>query len=179
MLTLEQQQRGLLALIRHRPTPVDLNSDPWLEEVASSAGLKMVHAIALWWQRFQIEWQCRYTSRMMKRLGCFDSYLADYFRERSAPRSIEELSVQFLASLEDHDDPILRAVARPTCATFCAWAPIFPAESLANARCCVPDETNPDLSRAIHSNPDTQTRKQEVRHELSAHDALGAERDEE
>jgi hypothetical protein len=112
MLTLEQQQRGLLALIRHRPTPVDLNSDPWLEEVASSAGLKMVHAIALWWQRFQIEWQCRYTSRMMKRLGCFDSYLADYFRERSAPRSIEELSVQFLASLEDHDDPILRAVAR-------------------------------------------------------------------
>jgi hypothetical protein len=110
MLTLEQQQRSLLSMVRgHSPkTP----SDPWLEEVQASSGLKMIHTIALWWQRFQIEWQCRYTSRLMKRLGCFESYLADHFRKHPAPPSIEELTAQFLASLQQHDDPLLRAVAR-------------------------------------------------------------------
>jgi hypothetical protein len=109
MLTLEQQQNSLLAMVRKCPT--DLNSDPWLQNVARSPGLKMIHNIALWWQRFQIESQCRYTSRMMKRMGCFEQYVADHFRAYPTPPSIEELSMQFLSSLEDHDDPVLRAVA--------------------------------------------------------------------
>jgi hypothetical protein len=110
MLTLEQQQRSLLAIVRGAPSKS--HSDPWLESVASSSGLQMIHTIAAWWQRFQIEWQCRYTSRLMKRLGCFESYLATHFREHPAPPSIEELSAQFLSSLQHHDDPLLRAIAR-------------------------------------------------------------------
>ena len=110
MLTLEQQQRSLLAIVRGHSFKAP--SDPWLEEVQASSGLKMIHTIALWWQRFQIEWQCRYTSRLMKRLGCFESYLADHFHKHPAPPSIEELTAQFLASLDQHDDPLLRAVAR-------------------------------------------------------------------
>ena len=113
MLTPEQQQRSLLAIIRGRSVDGDAvtHSDPWLEEVQDSSGLKMIHTIALWWQRFQIEWQCRYTSRLMKRLGCFESYLADHFRKHPTPPSIEELTAQFLSSLQRHDDPLLRAVA--------------------------------------------------------------------
>jgi hypothetical protein len=110
MLTLEQQQRSLLAIVRGHSFKAP--SDPWLEEVQASSGLKMIHTIALWWQRFQIEWQCRYTSRLMKRLGCFESYLADHFSKHPAPPSIEELTAQFLASLEHHEDPLLRSVAR-------------------------------------------------------------------
>jgi hypothetical protein len=48
----------------------------------------------------------------MKRLGCFESYLAEHFRKHPAPPSIEEMSRHFLSSLERHDDPLLRAVAR-------------------------------------------------------------------
>lgn len=107
--SLEQQQRGLLALLRGQSIP---QSDPWLTNVASSPGLKMMHSIADWWHRFQIEWQCRYTSRLMKRLGCFESYVAEHFREHPAPPSIEELSTQFLLSLQNHDNLLLRAVAR-------------------------------------------------------------------
>jgi len=110
MLTLEQQQRSLLSMVRGHSLKAP--SDPWLKEVQASSGLKMIHTIARWWQRFQIEWQCRYTSRLMKRLGCFESYLAEYFRKHPAPPSIEELTAQFLASLQQHDDPLLRAVAR-------------------------------------------------------------------
>jgi hypothetical protein len=121
MLTLEQQQRGLSGLILHRPVhgsaqcpsdPSHLQSDPWLRSAASSPGLKMIHAIALWWQRFQIEWTCRYTSRLMKRLDCFEPYLESHFRENPNPPSIERISAQFLNSLQDHPDPLLRAVAR-------------------------------------------------------------------
>ncbi len=109
MLTLEQQQRSLLAILRSQPAP---HRDPWLDKVATSPGLTMIQSIALWWQRFQIEWQCRYTSRLMKRLGCFNTYVAEHFREHPAPSSIEELSAQFLSSLHDHGHPLLRAVAR-------------------------------------------------------------------
>jgi len=110
MLSIEQQQRSLLAILSRRPA--DLHADPWLESVASSPGLRMIHEIAFWWQRFQIEWQCRYTSRMMKRLGCFESYVAAHFRRHPTPPSIEEMSAQFLSSLKRHRDPVLRAVAR-------------------------------------------------------------------
>src|ERR1700722_5200342 len=109
MLTLEQQQRSLLAILRSQPAP---HRDPWLDKVATSPGLTMIESIALWWQRFQIEWQCRYPSRLMKRLGCFNTYVAEHFREHPAPSSIEELSAQFLSSLHDHGHPLLRAVAR-------------------------------------------------------------------
>jgi hypothetical protein len=107
--SLEEQQRGLLALLRGQSTA---HPDPWLTSVTASPGLKMMHSIAGWWHRFQIEWQCRYTSRLMKRLGCFESYVAQHFREHPAPPSIEELSTQFLLSLQDHDNLLLRAVAR-------------------------------------------------------------------
>ena len=110
MLSIEQQQRSLLAILSRRPA--DLRADPWLESVASSPGLRMIHEIALWWQRFQIEWQCRYTSRLMKRLGCFESYVAAHFRRHPTPPSIEGMSAQFLSSLKKHRDPLLRAVAR-------------------------------------------------------------------
>lgn len=101
---------SLLAIVRGASSKS--HSDPWLESVQVSPGLKMIHAIALWWQRFQIEWQCRYTSRLMKRLGCFESYLETHFRKHPAPPSIEEMTAQFLNSLERHEDPLLRAVAR-------------------------------------------------------------------
>ncbi len=48
----------------------------------------------------------------MKRLGCFDSYLIAHFAAHPAPPAIEELAAQFLASLAEHDHPLLRAVAQ-------------------------------------------------------------------
>jgi hypothetical protein len=109
MLSLEQQQLGMLAMLRGRPT--ELPSDPWLRSVAGSDGLKMLHHIAGWWQRFQIEAQCRYTSRLMKRLGCFAQYVDEYFNIHPTPPSIEELSLQFLSSVKENDDPLLSSVA--------------------------------------------------------------------
>ena len=109
MLTLEEQQKSLLAIVRGSAS--NLYSDPWLRSAAGSPALKMIHSIALWWQRFQIEWQCRYTSRLMKRLGCFESYLESHFRKHPAPSSVEEMAAQFLSSLQRHQDPLLRAVA--------------------------------------------------------------------
>ena len=109
MLTLEEQQRSLQAVVRGNTA--NLYSDRWQQSAAASPRFRMMHAIALWWQRFQIEWQCRYTSRLMKRLGCFESYLEAHFLKHPAPPSTGEMTAQFLSSLQRHEDPLLRAVA--------------------------------------------------------------------
>jgi hypothetical protein len=109
MLSPEQQQLALRELLRGRP--VDLAADAWLIQVAHSRGLALLRQIGAWWQRFQLESQCRYTTRLMKRLGCFESYLAAWSAECAMPPSIEELSAQFLASLRCHEDGLVRVVA--------------------------------------------------------------------
>ena len=60
MTQLERQQRGLLDLIKNRGVPPE---DPYLRQVANSRELEMVREIAIWWRAFQIEDQCRFTSR--------------------------------------------------------------------------------------------------------------------
>jgi hypothetical protein len=111
MLTLAEQQKRLLRILREDPGLLEAEADPWLRQVIHSPGLAMMREIASWWLRFQIESQCRYTSRLMKRMGCFESYLACYFRENPTPPAIEDLAREFLFSLELHPDPLIRAVA--------------------------------------------------------------------
>lgn len=109
MMTLAQQQQALLRILRRDTRPAE--TDPWLAQVVDSPGLAMVHEIAAWWLRFQIESHCRLTSRLMKRMDCFDSYLAAHAAENTIPPAVEELTRQFLTSLAGHPDPLLRAVA--------------------------------------------------------------------
>ena len=122
MLTLLEQQQKLLEILRggradsgiteSLPGDDAIDSDPWLASVVRSPGLQILRQTASWWQRFQIESTCRYTSRLMKRLGCFESFLESHFSGRPAPPAIEELAAQFLTSLEAHDHPLVRAVAQ-------------------------------------------------------------------
>jgi hypothetical protein len=72
----------------------------------------MMRKIAVWWRTFQIESQCRLTSRLLKRLGCFEALVADYFNKNVTSPFIEELSRGFLRSLRLHDDPLVRAVSQ-------------------------------------------------------------------
>jgi hypothetical protein len=109
MSTLELQQRGLLALIKNRSGVPD---DPYLRLVAQSRGLVMMRGIALWWRAFALEAQCRLTTRLLKRLGCFDALVASYFDHNPTSPFVEELSADFLDALQDHADPLVRAVAR-------------------------------------------------------------------
>lgn len=110
MRTLEQQQRGVLALIKERPA--NLDGDPWLQSLVSSREIGMAREIALWWRRFQIESQCRYTSRLMKRLGCFEFEVANYFQSNPTSPYIEQLAPAFLKLMQDHTDLLLSCVAK-------------------------------------------------------------------
>lgn len=137
MLTLLEQQQKLLEILRGRRAEsgitesqsVDaaVESDPWLASVVRSPGLQILRQTASWWQRFQIESTCRYTSRLMKRLGCFESYLESHFAGRPAPPAIEELTAQFLTSLAAYDHPLVRAVAQLE--LFCMGSADAPARS--------------------------------------------------
>jgi len=109
MNALELQQRGLLALIKNRDGVPD---DPYLQRVARSRELAMMRGIALWWRALAIDMQCRFTPRLLKRLGCFDALVARYFDQNSTSPFIEEVNLGFLASLHGYDDPLVRAVSR-------------------------------------------------------------------
>jgi hypothetical protein len=122
VLTLLKQQQKLLEILRGRPARAEtsgtdpmndvINTDPWLASVVCSPGLLILRQTASWWQRFQIESSCRYTSRLMKRLGCFESSLAAHFAAHSAAPAIEDLAAQFLTSIEKHENPLVRPVAQ-------------------------------------------------------------------
>ena len=109
MTQLERQQRGLLDLIKNRGVPPE---DPYLRQVANSRELEMVREIAIWWRTFQIEDQCRFTSRLLKRCECFEDVVVTYFNNHRTSPFIEELSQDFLNSLVDHPDWLIRAVSQ-------------------------------------------------------------------
>lgn len=109
MTSLEDQQRGLLDLVKRRGGPV---SDPYLERVAASPGLAIVRETALFWRTFQVEAQCRSTSCLLKRLGWFDALVAGYFDSNATSPYVEELSRDFLRWLSMHGDALVRAVSQ-------------------------------------------------------------------
>jgi hypothetical protein len=106
---LELQQRGLLELLKNRGS---LPKDPYLRRVADSRELAMVRKIALWWRSFALEAQCRFTTRLLKRLGSFDLLVASYFDGNATSPFVEELSLSFLASLHDNEDRLIRDISR-------------------------------------------------------------------
>jgi hypothetical protein len=109
MITLEVYQRGLLDLVKNRgPYP----EEAYLRHVAASPELGMVREIAIWWRVFALEAQCRFTSRLLKRLGGFDEMVVSYFNSHLTSPFVEELSDDFLASLSTHHDPLIRATAQ-------------------------------------------------------------------
>jgi hypothetical protein len=108
MTQLERQQRGLLNLIKNRGIPPE---DVYLRQVANSRELAMVREIAVWWRAFQIEDQCHFTSRLLKRYDCFEDVVMTYFNNHKTSPFIEELSQDFLNSLRNHRDSLIRAVA--------------------------------------------------------------------
>lgn len=109
MKELERQQRGLLDLVKGRGASPQ---DPYLKRVNGSRELAMVREIAIWWRTFQLESQCRLTSRLLKRLNCFDGLVAEYFNNNATSPFVEELSLGFLDFLMKHDDELVRTVAQ-------------------------------------------------------------------
>jgi hypothetical protein len=109
MNSLERQQRGLLDLIKSRGAPPD---DAYLAQVAHSPGLVMVREIALWWRAMQLNVQCRFTSRLLKRTNRFDAAVAAYFNAHTTSSFVEELSRDFLRTLQTDADVLVAATAR-------------------------------------------------------------------
>ncbi len=109
MKPLELQQRGLLALLKNRGGVPD---DPYLCEVARSRELAMLRKIALWWVAYALEAQCRYTTRLLKRLGSLNGIVAEYFDRNKTSPFVEELSLGFLGCVARTGDPLIRPVAQ-------------------------------------------------------------------
>ncbi|SRR6266481_1271492 len=109
MTRLERYQRGLLDLVKSRGVAPE---DPYLRRVAESRELVVVREIAIWWRVFQIEAQCRFTSRLLRHLGCFHEVVTSYFNSNITSPFVEELSRDFLSSLRMHDVQLIGVVSQ-------------------------------------------------------------------
>lgn len=109
MIGLEAYQRGLLDLVKNRGNSPE---DPYLRRVAGSAELAAIREIAIWWRIFQLEAQCRFTSRLLKRLGSFGETVSSYFNDNRTSPYVEELSHDFLNSPCVRFDPLIRATSQ-------------------------------------------------------------------
>ncbi len=108
MMTLEDLERGLVDAIKGRTALVP----PYSRCVPVSSTLGVVRKTALVWRAFQLESQCPFTSRLLKRLGCFEAVLTDYFSLNAPWPDIEELSRNFLHSLRLDESALIRAVSQ-------------------------------------------------------------------
>ena len=106
-MNLERYQRGVLELVKGRDISLE---DPHLQEVASSRGLAVMKTIAIWWRVFALESHCYFTSRALRRLGCFETMVTRYFREHPTSAFVEELSDGFLAWLAGEIEGTARCV---------------------------------------------------------------------
>jgi hypothetical protein len=109
MRALEAHQRGLLDLLKNRACHPN---DSYLRQVDGSRELAMLRKIAVWWQAFAIETQCRWTARLCKRLDCFDALVAEYFDHSATSPFVEELGSQILDSLRAHDHGLIRSTSQ-------------------------------------------------------------------
>jgi hypothetical protein len=108
-MRLETYQRGVLDLLKHRAEHV---SDPHLRRVQASSNLALMRSIALWWRALGIEAQCFVSTRLLRRLECFDQTVASFFDSQATSPFFEELAEAFLLSLARHEDVLIRSVAR-------------------------------------------------------------------
>jgi hypothetical protein len=108
MMTLEDLERGLVDAIKVRTASTP--PDPRCVPVSSTLGV--VRKTALVWRAFQLESQCPFTCRLLKRLGCFEAVMMDYFSHNALWPNIEELSRDFLHSLRLDPDVMVRAVSQ-------------------------------------------------------------------
>ena len=106
MMTLEDLERGLVDAIKVRTA----STPPRCVPVSSTLGV--VRKTALVWRAFQLESQCPFTSRLLKRLGCFEAVTMDYFSHDAVWPDIEELSCNFLHSLRLDENALIRAVSQ-------------------------------------------------------------------
>jgi hypothetical protein len=109
MNSLEYHQKGLMDLVKGRKVE---GRDPYLEQVAQSRDLAMMREIAVWWRKLHIASQCRFTAKLLKRLGVFNSLVSQYFQNNASSPYIEELSLDFLSWLGTHADATVRAVSQ-------------------------------------------------------------------
>jgi hypothetical protein len=108
MMTPDDLERGLVDAIKVRTAGTPPYQ--WCVQVSSTLGV--VRKTALVWRAFQLESQCPFTSRLLKRLGCFEAVMMDYFSNDAVWPDIGELSRNFLHSLRLDENALIRAVSQ-------------------------------------------------------------------
>jgi hypothetical protein len=108
LATLQRQLRDLI----HGRSDATTWTDPYLENVAQSAGLQVVREIVHWWRAVGLERSCVLTVAALKRQGTFDETVAAFIRDQGISPYVEELAQDFLVAISSHDDALIATLAK-------------------------------------------------------------------
>ncbi len=105
---LAEHQRAMLALMKGRPS--GMAADSYYARLEPTKELALLREIAVWWRALTIEGACPSAARLLKRLGRFESCIAQFYEGQNVSPYVERASAQFLRHLEDDRDPLARAM---------------------------------------------------------------------
>ena len=108
MTPLEREQRGILALLKGRGLA---SRDPYRERISNSPRLEILREIAVRWRMYQVEAQCRYTSRLLKRQQRFEQVVGQHFISNATSPFLETFTLDFLRALGADADVLVRELA--------------------------------------------------------------------
>jgi hypothetical protein len=108
MSSLAAPQRGVLALIKNREIK---ERDAWINSIERSPQLEMLREIALWWRCFQLSAQCRFTTLLLRRMGCFEHTVASFFSGQGTSPYIEQLGRSFLVYVKNRSSGTIYMIA--------------------------------------------------------------------
>ncbi|HMC30213.1 MAG TPA: hypothetical protein VKL99_05220 [Candidatus Angelobacter sp.] len=115
MNTLAEYQKTMLALIKGRTVPLrtmPVVTDGHLTELTRSRGLGLLREVAVWWRGFAVESACPWTTRLLKKLGSFQSSIEAFYRGQDVSPYVEKAGEQFLFKMSASPEPLVLAMAR-------------------------------------------------------------------
>jgi hypothetical protein len=108
---LATHQRALLELIASGSLPASAADDPYLREVAGSAGLRVVREIVAQWEAYDVRRSCPLTAAALARTGRFDELMRTVpFGSSSA--FVEARSALFLEEVARREGGLIGSIAR-------------------------------------------------------------------
>ena len=108
-MDLARQQTALLSLLKTGRTD---ERDPYIQRVASSEHLVMLHEIILAWRFFDIQRHCRLTASLLKKHGSFEDAVKAFATTPNLSPFPDKLGELFLQQMSEHEDPLVSCVAR-------------------------------------------------------------------
>lgn len=110
-MDLAEHQRKLLGLIKTTYQATS-NDEPYIQTVAQSKHLEVMHEIVVFWRSLGVERYCVLTASLLKQRGVFDESIENLIKTQALSPFIEKLGRTFVDMMSHSEDDLIASVAQ-------------------------------------------------------------------